>query len=451
MRTKLSVDLRPLRHSRDLRLLYGGRAVSSLGSATAAVCAALQVYDLSHSSLAVGAISVAGAGPMVAGMLVGGPLADGYDRRLLIAASQALAGLAAAGLACNALGSHSKLWLVFVLVALSGLVVGLGSPARSAAVPTLVGPELLSAAIALNSTVYQVSNLVGPAVAGLVIARFGFPVAYGADAISFFFCALMAARMRRLPPTQENERPGISSFLDGLAYVRRNSLVIGLLLVDVDAMVFGMPRALFPALGTSVFHGGATVVGLLYTAPAVGALLGAAAGGWIGRVRRSGPVLFGSVVVWGGAIAGFGLTSMLPLALVLLAVAGAGDFVSEVFRSTLLQLSVPNNLRGRVSAIWLAQANASPALGNLEAGAVANVTSPQFSVVSGGLACIAGALVLARLLPTLRSIRSGTLAVDPSSPPGQRSAAEPRPVSYDNPQLDGTDPRRRPRHAMNTK
>ena len=412
MSSKFSVDLRPLRHSRDLRLLFAGRAVSNLGSSISAVAAALQIYDLSHSSLAVGAISVAGAVPMVAGMVVGGPLADGYDRRVLIAVSQALAGLAAAGLAYNAAGPHPKLWLLYALVAIGGAIVGLGSPARSAAVPTLVGAEMLVAAIALDSTVYQATALAGPAIAGVVVARFGFTAAYGANAISFFVCTLMAAKMRPLPPGNENERPGMTSFLEGVAYVRRNPLVIGLLLIDVDAMAFGMPKALFPALGTGIFHGGPTVVGLLYTAPAAGALLGAATSGWIGRVNRAGPLLFGSVVVWGGAIAGFGSTSVLPLALVLLAVAGAADLVSEVFRSMLLQVSIPNNLRGRLSAVWLAQANAAPALGNFEAGAVASVSTPGFSVISGGLACILGALLLARLLPSLRSIRLGTVMLD---------------------------------------
>jgi len=405
--SKLSIDVRPLRYSRDLRLLYSGRAVSNLGSAIAAVAAALQVYDLSHSSLAVGAISLVGAVPMVAAMLVGGTLADGYDRRLLISLSQALAGLTAAGLAYNAASPHPRLWLLYALVALGGAVVGLGGPARSAAVPTLVSSELLSAAVTLNSTVYQATTLLGPALAGLLVARFGFIAAYGADAAANFLCALAVARMKPLRPSEANSRPGMRCFLEGLTFVRRHSLLIGLLLVDVNAMVFGMPSALFPALGTGIFHGGASVVGLLYAAPAAGALIGAATSGWIARVRRAGPALIASVVVWGGAIAGFGLTSVLPLALALLAVAGAADLVSEVFRSTLLQLFIPNSFRGRLSALWLAQTNASPALGNLEAGGVATVTNPSFSVVSGGLACIAGALLLGRLLPALRDARLG--------------------------------------------
>jgi ENTS family enterobactin (siderophore) exporter len=376
-----------------------------LGSAIATVGAAVQAYGMTHSSLAVGALGMAAAVPMVIGMLAGGAVADATDRRLLILATEAVAGVIVAGLAVNAASGHPQLWLLFVLAPASGAVAGLGAPARSAAVPTLVTADQLPAAAALNATVNKAAALAGPAIAGLVIARFGVAATFGADAASYLVCALMAARLRPLWPGGGGRRAGLGSFIEGLGYLRHHRLVTGLLLVDVTAMVFGMPSALFPAIGTSRFHGGATTVGLLYAAPAAGALAGALTSGWIARVRHAGRVLLTSVMVWGMAICGFGLAPSLPMALAWLALAGTGDLVSEVLRSSMLQLSIPDRLRGRLSAIWLAQANAAPALGNLEAGGVAAISTPIISVISGGLACALGAVLLARVCPILRQAR----------------------------------------------
>lgn len=220
---------------------------------------------------------------------------------------------------------------------------------------------------------------------------------------SFAVYGLLVASLGPLRPPRQGTRPGLRSFVEGLRYVRHRSLVVGVLLIDIDAMFFGMPKALFPAIGTTTFHGAPTVIGLLYAAPAAGALVAAATSGWISTVRRAGRVLLASVMVWGGAIAAFGFVRALPLALILLAVAGAADLVSEVLRSSLPQLSIPDALRGRLSALWLAQANGAPALGNLEAGAVATISSPAVSIISGGLACILGAVLLGRVLPALHT------------------------------------------------
>jgi MFS transporter, ENTS family, enterobactin (siderophore) exporter len=414
MSVQLPVDTRLLRQSRDLRLLIGGRTISELGSAIATVGAAVQVYGMAHSSLAVGALGMAAAVPMLVGMLAGGAAADATDRRLLILGTEATAGVIVAGLAVNAASGHPQLWLLFVLAAASGAVAGLGAPARSAAVPTLVTAEQLPAAAALNATVNKAAALVGPALAGLVIARFGVAATFGADAASYLACALMAARLRPLRPDGGGRRAGLGSFAEGLGYLRHNRLVAGLLFVDVTAMVFGMPSALFPAIGTGRFHGGATTVGMLYAAPAAGALAGALTSGWIARVRHAGRVLLASVMVWGLAVCGFGLAPSLLAALVWLALAGCGDLVSEVLRSSMLQLSIPDRLRGRLSALWLAQANAAPALGNLEAGGVASISTPVISVISGGLACVLGAALLARVSPALR--QAGLRPDQPGAP-----------------------------------
>ncbi len=425
------MDLRPLRQSADLRRLYGGRAVSQLGSAITTVAASLQVYDLTHSSLAVGGLALSAAIPTISGMLLGGGLADSRDRRMLIVWTQVTSGLIVAGLAVNSI-LGPQLWPIYLLVAASGASLGVGLPARSAAIPTLIRPELMPAAAALNASVNQGATLVGPAIAGLLVARLGFAPAFGADSVSFLAFALVASGMGPLPRGQAGKGAGLSSFVEGLAYVRRNGLLISLLLIDLNAMFFGMPSALFPAIGTTRFHGGATAVGLLYSAPAAGALIGAATSGWITRVYRAGPVILGAVLVWGSAIVGFGLCPIFPLAMALLALAGSADLASEVLRNSLMQLSVPDELRGRLNALWLAQVNGAPALGNFEAGAVATLTDPTISVVSGGLACIAGALVIARISPSLlrARLRSGLVTnarePDPSAglPPGGHPGIE---------------------------
>lgn len=399
--SRWSVDLRPLRQSRDLRLLLAGLAIAQLGNAVATVAVALEVFDLTHSSLAVGAASVADVAPMVAGMLIGGTLADTFDRRNLIVASQLAAGLFVGGLAINAHAAHPSLLALYALIAGSGASAGLGAPARVAAVPTLVGLALLPGAAALTALINQSAAMVGPAVGGLVVANVGFSTAFWIDSASFLVYAAFGLRLRPLTPGGKPVRAR-ASLREGFTYVRRSPLTVGIFLVDVNAMFFGMPSAVFPALARERFAGGATVAGFLYAAPAAGALLGAATSGWTGGVRRAGVALVGASALWGCAIAAFGFTHVLWLALFLLALAGGADVISEVFRSSLLQAWVPDDLRGRVSALWLAQANGAPAFGNFEAGAVATASSPFLAVVSGGVASVVGVLLIAKRYPALR-------------------------------------------------
>lgn len=397
----LVIDTTPLRASRQFRLLMLGQLFSLLGSNFTAVAVPFQVYLLTHSSLLVGVTGLVEAVPLLAGMLAGGALADAVDRRRLLVVTRLALTVVGVALALNA-GGHGRLWPVFPLIAANAALTGLGGPARSAPIAAMVGPVLLPAASALNATMHQVGAVAGPALAGLLIARSGVAAAYWVDVASFGLQLVTLAVMRPIPPGEGGRPAGLASVLEGLRYVRRQPLLCGLLLIDLNAMVFGMPRALFPALGTGLFHGGADTVGLLYAAPGAGALLGAATSGWVSRVRRAGLAVVVAVVLWGAAIAAFGLVPWLSLALGLLALAGFADVVSEVFRTTLMQLSAPDGLRGRVVALWQAQVTGAPKLGDTEAGAVAALTTPQVSVVSGGLACIAGAILLARLIPQLR-------------------------------------------------
>ncbi|MGO9501230.1 MAG: MFS transporter [Streptosporangiaceae bacterium] len=308
----------------------------------------------------------------------------------------------AALLMVNSLLSRPQLWAVYVITLALGLLSGISSPASTAATPALVGTRYLAAAAALNGIGNQLGNLGGPALAGVLIAGPGLAVCYGLDAVCFVLFGVALLFVRPLPPTIRAQRPGWRSLAEGLRYVRHSGVLGGMLLIDTNAMIFGMPAALFPALASEHFHGGSATYGLLAAAPGVGAMIGAATSGWTSRVRRPGLVIIGAGIVWGAAMIGFGLTRSLPVALAFLALAGMGDLISEVLRNALLQIYAPDRLRGRLSSLYLAQVTSTPALGNTEAGVVAQVFSLTVSVVSGGLVCVAEALLLGALIPALR-------------------------------------------------
>ncbi len=423
---QIVIDVAPLRESRDYRRLFTGRFVSMAGNAVATTAANWQVYSLTRNSLAVGLLALASGAGMMVGLLAGGMLADRYDRRKVIMAVLLPQAVLAALLMANSLRSHPALWPLYAVTFCIGLCSGLASPASTAATPALVGLDKLPAAAALNATASQLGQLGGPAIAGVLIAGPGLASCYAIDAVCFAVFGLALLRLSPLPPLVKAQRPGLKSLAEGLAYVRRNGVVGGMLLVDTNAMLFGMPSALFPALASTHFHGGSATFGLLVAAPGLGALIGAATSGWTGRLRRPGVVVIGAGIVWGAAIALFGIVSSLPLALFFLALAGMGDLISEVLRNALLQRYTPDHLRGRVSSLYLAQVTTAPALGNVEAGGVARLISPVFSVVSGGLACVAGALVLGALIPALRnsSLTDASDDAGPDADLGAGSAAQ---------------------------
>lgn len=409
---RLLLDITPLRESREFRLLYLGQLVSLFGRQLTVVAVPFQVFVLTGSSFAVGLVSLAQVGPLVVGSLVGGSIADAVDRRKLLLVAQVLLALTSVGLAVNAMLDEPAVWPLFVLTSLAAGLSGLDSPTRAAALPALVRREQLPAALALSQTLLQVAMVLGPALGGLVIARVSLAAAYWVDVATFAVAGVALLRMRPLVPAGGGTRPGVASIVEGLRFLKGRQAVQGTFIIDLNAMIFGLPRALFPAMGTEVFGGGAGAVGLLYAAPGAGALLGALTTGWVGAVRHQGRAVLVAVAVWGAAITAFGVVPWLPVALVLLAVAGAADVVSAVFRNTILQLSVPDRLRGRLSAVHIAVVTGGPRLGDAEAGAMAALTSTRFSVVSGGLACTAGVLVVARLLPELAAWRLDRHAVE---------------------------------------
>lgn len=400
-RRRLLADLTPLRASRDFRLLFAGNAVSYLGRQLTVVAIPYQVYLLTGSSLAVGLTGLASLGPMVVMSLVGGAVADAVDRRKLLLVNVLAQAATSVALAVNASLDQPALWPLYVLGALNAGLWGIDLPTRNAMVPGMVSREQFPAAAALGQVVLQVGHVAGPALAGVVISRVDLAAAYWIDAATYVAALVAVVLIRPQPPEGGGTRAGLASIKAGLSFLRGRRLLVSTFLIDINAMVFGMPRALFPALGTGFFGGGAATVGLLYAAPGAGALAGAVFTGWVGGIRRQGRAVVVSVLVWGAAIAGFGLVSSLPVGLLLLAVAGAADVVSAVFRNTILQMSVPDGLRGRLNSVHIAVVTGGPALGDAEAGAVAAMTSPRFSVVSGGLACMLGVLLLVRWAPEL--------------------------------------------------
>jgi MFS family permease len=402
---RVLVDITPLRRSANYRRLWSGYLVSVFGNQITVVAVPYQVYHLTRSTLDVGLVSLAQLGPLLFGSLGGGTLADRVDRRRLLIATQTLFALSSMTLAVNATFTHPQLWVIFVASACSAGLSGIDNPTRAAMIADFVDRDELAAASALWQLLFGASAVVGPAIGGLLIAHFGTEGAYLADVGTFAFS--LAAVMRLAMPARPLQARQFAprEVLDGLRYLRGHQVLQGVFLIDINAMVFGMPRALFPALAIHRFHGGAGTVGLLYAAPAAGAFLGAALTGWVSSIRRQGLAVLIAVTVWGLAVCGFGLTTELAAAFVVLMIAGAADIISAVFRGAILQYEAPRELSGRLQAVQTAVVTGGPRLGDLEAGAVASAFGAVDSVLIGGAVCLVGVGVLMQLLPRFSRYR----------------------------------------------
>ncbi|HET7236327.1 MAG TPA: MFS transporter [Actinomycetota bacterium] len=406
---RVAVDVSPLRVSGDFRWIWFGLLVSQFGYQFTLVASFVQVFRLTDSAAAVGLIGLVGLLSLVIGTLAGSTFLDAVDRRKVLITSQ-VAFMAASGLLLTgAIHGDPPVGLVYAAVAIIAGVSAIDSPTRSAITPRLVGAELLPSALALNQVVYNSTALVGPAIAGLVIQRYGLAWAYGIDVVSYVAMLAAAVRIHPSPPENaEGATTGWAAVREGFAFLKGRRVLQSTFWIDIVAMVFGMPRALFPILALSQFHRGEGVVGLLFAAPAIGALLGALTTGWVKHVKHQGRAVIWAVVVWGAGIAAFGVVgSNLWLGLLFLALAGAADVISAVFRTTILQLSAPDSMRGRLSSIHILVVTGGPRLGDFEAGLVAQVFSPWASVVSGGLLCIAGVGLVAWIYPELRRYHAG--------------------------------------------
>jgi MFS family permease len=406
---RLALDLTPLRASKDFRRVWLGLLVTTSGTQFTQVAVFVQVTKLTGSPLAVGATGLVGLAGLVAGTLAFGPIIDVWDRRKLLAIAQCGLITGSGLLLAGSLLEAPPLVLIYAGLGISAAFSALDMPTRSAMTPSLIGPELIPSAQALNQVVWNGAGLVGPAVAGVVISTLGLPVAYLIDVCSIGVMLLAALSLPPLVPVGGHENPtGWAAIREGFVFVRERRLIQSTFVIDLIAMVFGLPRALFTFLIIEQFHRSDAMVGLLFSAPAVGALLGALTSGWTKHVDARGRAVIWAVAGWGASIVVFGWSgSHLWLGLVALAIAGWADVISAIFRSTILQLEVPDRLRGRLSGIHILVVTGGPRLGDAEAGAVARAVSPLFSVVSGGLACLIGAGLVAVGYPDLRRYHAG--------------------------------------------
>jgi MFS family permease len=395
------LDLGPLVRHREFRLLTIGQGVSALGTMVTYVAVPYQVYRLTHSSLAVGSVGLVELAALLSMAFLGGALADAVNRRKLVMATEASLGLCAAGLAINASVDQPSVWPVFVLAGVMAGLDALQRPALDAMIPRLVGPDEMAAAAAVESFQGTLARIAGPAIAGVLLAAVGVAAAFLVDVATFGLSLVALAAMAAVTLPPDAARPSLRRVLEGLAYARSRPELLGTYAVDLLAMFFGMPTALFPAIAGR--FGGAGILGLLYAAPSVGAFVASATSGWTRRVHRHGRAIAVAAMGWGVAIVVFGLATPLWLALLGLVAAGGADMVSAIFRSTLWNRTIPDALRGRLASVELISYSAGPLLGNAEAGVAASVIGVGPSVVLGGVACVVAVAVCAGAVPSLRA------------------------------------------------
>ncbi len=408
----VAVDVGALRESQAFRRLTLGQLVSLAGRQITVVAVPYQVYRTTGSSVLVGLLGLAQVIPLVSVSLMAGGLADRFDRRHLLLITQTLLGLCSLALLIGALGRPPVVF-VFVVVAVAASIAALDSPTRTAILPNLVSKERLPGALSINVAMFQTTLIAGPALGGLAIAQLGLSGAYLVDVASFAAAIVAVWLLPPQRPSAQRQEGAVTAIRRGFAFIVRRRVILGTFVMDLSAMVFGFPRALFPVLAATTFNTNAQGLGYLYAALGVGAVIAALSSGSLSRSSRLGRAVVVAIVVWGLAIIGFGFAGTLWLGLLLLAVAGAADAVSAVCRSTIMQTLTPDELRGRLTATYFMVVVGGPFLGDLEAGVVAGVSSPRISVVSGGVLGIAGLAVAALAFPEVwehRSAATGTAA-----------------------------------------
>jgi MFS family permease len=393
----LAIDVTPLRRYRELRLLLIGQNVSFLGSMVTSVAVPYQVYRITGSSLMVGVIGLVDIVAIVGVAFIAGALADAVDRRRMVRISEALLMLTSAGLLVNAVSPHPSLFAIFALdFALAG-ADALQRPSLDSMVPRIVGTNDLAATQAIDSLLGTTATLAGPAIGGVLIAAAGLGAAYALDLATFVVSLTALARMTAMPPPPDAERPSLARVAEGLRYARSRQELLGTYLVDMAAMFFGMPLALFPAFATHL--GGPAVLGVLYATPALGSLLASLTSGWTKRVNHHGRAVMVAAMVWGAGIAGFAAAPTLWLALPSLAIAGGADMISGTFRALIWNITIPDSLRGRLASIELISYSSGPSLAGVESGLAVSVVGTRGSGVSGGILCIVSVAALTAALP----------------------------------------------------
>jgi len=423
---RVLLDTRPLAVSHDFRRLWMGQAVSFLGTMITGAAVPYQVYHQTGSTFAVGVLGVVQLAPLLLFSLLGGALADSVDKRrlLLVITSLSLANATLLGL--NAALDRPLLWLLYVLAAVSSAISSVSFAVLRSLLPLLLDDELRPAGYALQSTYGSFGMMAGPALAGVIIAASGLTSAYALDVATYVAALAVFVGIAPVPPIGGGVAVSPtalgSSTVEGLRFLRGHSIVMSVFALDLLAMTFGMPRALFPALAERL-EGGPRLYGLLWAAVAAGAFLASLASGWTTHVRRQGRSVLLAVAVWGAAVAVAGLVRAPALVLALLAVAGGADMISGVFRSAIAAAVTPDELRGRVSGVEFAVYAGGPVVGDVEAGLVGGVAGVPFAIVSGGVACMGAAAAFAL---RVRSF-AGYVAPSRSPAPPDTTGAEPVP------------------------
>ena len=404
------VDVRPLRASAAFRRLWLCGALSAVGWQLTTVAVLYQTWQLTHSPVATGAVGLVRAVPTVLLGLVGGSLADSFDRRRLVLLSTTGQMVAAALLALQAVVGVGSLPVLLALVAVQSGAGALGAPARRTFPVHLLSRDLLGAGIALNQMSLQGTMLVGPAIAGAVLAGWGAAGCYAADAVSFGAAWFAVLRLPPLHRAGDALRPGARATWEGWRFIAGRPVLSGVFLTDMLATVLAMPISLFPVVNAHRFGGSPQTLGLMFSAIAAGGILAGFASGLVTRSSRPGATMLACAALWGAGMAAFGMAQQLWPALLCLAVAGAADMGSVVSRGLIVQLATPDSHRGRVSAVDHVVGVSGPDLGNFRGGLVAAGTSPTIAVVSGGLLCLAGVAATAAVNGPLRRFRTSAAA-----------------------------------------
>ena len=391
------LDISPLRRHRDFRFVFAGQLVSTFGSFLTYVALPVQIYQLTKSSGVVGMLGAIQLVPLAITALWGGAMADAIDRRRLLLWCETLLLLGSAALMVNSLLPHPSVALLFVLAALMSGIGGFHTPALESLTPKLVARDDLPAVSALSSLRGTMASIAGPAIAGLCIATLGLPFTFGVDVATYAFSLFALSMIRAMPPAESAQPPSFSSIREGLAYAASRPELIGTYVVDIVALTFAMPMAVFPALAAQ--WGGAYAIGYLYSAMSIGGLAITLFSGWTAKVQRRGAAVVIAAAFWGVAIAALGYATSLWAAVACLVLAGAADMVSGLFRMTIWNETIPSSLRGRMAAIEQLSYMTGPLLGNARAGFMAERFGLARSIVWGGLVCVAGVVACAPLLP----------------------------------------------------
>ncbi len=392
------VDITPLRRYRDFRLLFIGQLVSTLGSMISYVATPYQVYELTKDSFMVGVLGTVQLVPVLVFGLIGGAYADRLDRRKLLLVSEFFLSLGILGLFLNAASSSPKLWLIFVLTAFLQAVNAFHRPAMEAMTQKLVHPEYYGAVAALGALRSSVGAIAGPAIGGVLIASFGLKIGYLVDLLTFVVALVCVFLMKAsVAPEQNAGESSWKSIRESLQFALRRPVLVGTYVVDIVAMTFAFPTALFPAMAEA--WGGAKAAGILFSAMSIGGFVIAIASGWTNKIRRHGAAVLWAAFLWGLAIVGVGLSSNLWLAVFFLACAGAADAVSGIFRMVIWNETIPNEKRGKLAGLEMISYMTGPLLGNMRAGWMAGYGGPAYSVLVGGIFCAVGVVACGIALP----------------------------------------------------